>query len=102
MVEPQLGEFDRIGLGLNRLTSDRALQIKLQQREIVARPVADEGPCDDLASLFGSQELGAGCFVGAAQAAEEIQLERRVGRQSQEVVPGLNDMFFSAAEIGVT
>jgi hypothetical protein len=34
----------------------------------------------------------------AAQAAEEIQLERRIGRQGQEAVPGLDDIFLAAAE----
>ena len=68
VLKPQLGKFDRIGLGLDRLPRDRELQIKLQQREIVARHIADEGQCDDLARIFGGQQLSAGCFVGAAQA----------------------------------
>ena len=62
MLEPELGEFDRIGLSLDRLTGDRELQIKLQQREIVARDIADESQNDDLARVFGRQEFCAGCF----------------------------------------
>ena len=101
VVKPQLGKFDRIGLGLNRLTRDRELQIKLQQREVVGRNIADEGQCDNLACIFGSQELGAGGFVGAAQLAEEIELERRVGGQASESCTGTVQGFPCPAEIAI-
>ena len=93
VIEPQVGKFDRIGLGLDRLSRDRELQVELQQREIVARHIADEGQYDDLARIFGGQELGACCFVGAAQLSEEIQLESRVGSERQKVVFGLFEYF---------
>ena len=94
VLKAQPGKFDRIGLGVDCLTRDRELQVELQEREVVAGHIADQGQCDDLACVLRCQKLGASCFIGAAQATEEIQLERRVRAQGQEVVSGLFEVSF--------
>src|SRR5258708_9593124 len=51
--------------------------------------------------LLGRQQLGARRFSGAAQPAEEVQLERGVCGERQKVELRLEVLFFSPAEITV-
>ena len=92
VLDAKIGELDGIFLRLDGLARDLELQIELQKREIVARHVADQRQYDRLPRILGGQQFGARRFRCASQLAEEVQLERCVGGQSQKVVLGLEVM----------
>ena len=102
VLDAEFRELNGIFLGLYGLVGDLELQIELQEREIVAGDVAHQRQDHGLPCILGGQELSAGRFRGTAQLAEKVQLERRIGRQSQKVVFGLKVAFFSAGEIAVS
>ena len=101
VVEPQLGQLDGIFLGLHRVARDLEFEIELQQREVVARHIANKGEYDSIPRILGSQELGPRSLGGTSQTTEEIQLECRIGGECQNVVGRLAGRIFSACEVTV-
>ncbi len=72
MVKPQPRQLDGIFLGLHRVAGDLQFEIELQQGEVVAGHIADQGEDDGIPRILGSQQLGAGSLGRAPQASEEI------------------------------
>jgi len=69
----------------SRCPRDLELQIKLQEREVVTRHVADKREHDRALRIFSGQKLGARRFSFSAQPAEKIQLEGSIGGKREEI-----------------
>jgi len=68
VVHSERSELDGILLGLHGVARDLELQIKLQEREVVTRHVADKREHDRALRIFRGQNLGARRFSFSAAA----------------------------------
>src|SRR5882762_9301017 len=84
-VKSERSQFDGIFLCVHRVSRDLEFQIKLQKHEVVARHIADEREHDGTLRILSSQELGARRFSLSSQLAEQVELERHVCRERQEI-----------------
>jgi len=99
MADSEFSQPDGILLGLDRIPGDLELEVEVEKREIVARHVAHECQDNRLLSILGREELSAGRFGSPPQAAEKIQLERRIRREHEKVGFGLKGILLSVRPV---
>src|SRR6516225_462 len=102
VLDAEFRELYGVFLGGDGVVGDLEFEDELEESKVVAGDVAHEREHNGLASGVRGQELGAGSLRGAANLAEEVELERGVGGEVEEVVSCLEGAFFSAGESGVS